>query len=128
MKNQRGFSLIEMLVALVILSVGVLGFGASTGFMMSQGSGAGVKAEALQAVEGRLSQIVMDPRYQNLATLYAGTKTNLPGLAGCTMVTTVTQTKTLLAGRYTDYKTVMVTVSGPGITGTVSRTLIVGAP
>lgn len=126
--NTRGFTIIEMTVALVILTLGILGFGASAGHMIRVSSDAGVRGEALQAVEGRISQMVMDPRYNDLETLYQGTIADLPGLAGSTMKTAITHTRTFSAGRYTDYKTVTVSISGPGLTVPPSRTVIVGAP
>ena len=126
--DTRGFTLVEMIVALVILTVGILGFGASAGYMLGMASDAGVKAEALQAVEGRISQIVEDPRYSQLESLYAGSQTNPPGLEGCTMTTTISHTKTTSAGRITDYKVIMVSVSGPGLSKSVSLTMTVGAP
>lgn len=127
--DKQGFTIIEMIVAILILTTAILGMGASAGFMMQAASSAGVKSEALQAVEGRISQIVMDPRYEVLDSLYGGTETDLPGLIGYDLVTKITQTRTQgQSGRYTDYKEVMVTVSGPGIVDGISRTMIVGAP
>lgn len=73
--------------------------------------------------------ISMDPRYHSLNSLYGGTETDLPGLEGLEMVTAITHTRTLLAGQYTDYKSVMVTVvAGSGLGQDVSRTIILGAP
>ena len=126
--NSRGFTIIEMIVALVILTFGILGFGVSAGYMLGISADAGVRAEALQAVEGRMSQIVSDPRYGSLESLYEGTQTNLPGLEGCSMNTSIKQTKTTKNGRITDYKTVTIRIVGPGLSEAVSRTMIVGAP
>lgn len=126
--NSRGFTIIEMIVALVILTFGILGFGVSAGYMLGISADAGVRAEALQAVEGRMSQIVSDPRYGSLESLYEGTQTNLPGLEGCSMKTSIKQTKTTKNGRITDYKTVTIRIVGPGLSEAVSRTMIVGAP
>ena len=127
--NRQGFTIVEMIVSILTLTMAILGMGASAGYMMQAASGAGVKAEALQAVEGRISQIVMDPRYEVLDSLYGGTETNLPGLGGYDRVTKITQFRSQgQPGRYIDYKEVMVTVSGPGIVNGISRTMIVGSP
>ena len=127
--NRQGFTIVEMIVAILILTTAILGMGASAGYMMQAASGAGVKAEALQAVEGRISQIVMDPRYTVLDSLYAGTENNLPGLQGHDGVTQINHTyQPGQPGRYIDYKEVIVTVSGPGLTQGISRTMIVGSP
>ncbi len=118
-----------MIIATLILTSAILGLGASAGYMIRSASVAGVKSEALQAVEGRISQIVMDPRYAALDSLYGGTETDLPGLEGHVRVTAITHTRTQSqSGGYVDYKKVMVSVSGPGLTEEVSRTIIVGAP
>ncbi len=121
--------MIEMIMAVLILSGTILGLGASAGYMIQSASIAGVKSEALQAVEGRISQIVMDPRYAALDSLYGGTETDLPGLEGHVRVTAITHTRTQSqSGGYVDYKEVMVSVSGPGLPEGLSRTMTVGAP
>jgi hypothetical protein len=117
-----------MLVAIVLLTSAVLGLGASATYMLGVSSSAGVRSEALQAVESRISQIVTDPRYRALDSLYVGEETDLPGLDDFTRVTKITHTQREKNGRFTDYKTVMVTVSGPGLPNGVSRTIIVGIP
>jgi type II secretory pathway pseudopilin PulG len=129
--DKRGFTIIEMTVVVFILTTAILGIGASATYMIQAASTAGVKSEALQAVEGRISLIVMDPRYQGLEFLYAKTESDLPGLEGFQRVTKITQVKTDTEGqpgRVTDYKVVMVSVSGPGLTGGLSRTIVVGSP
>jgi len=126
--DRRAFTLIEMIVAIVILTTGILGLASSTSFMVRAATNASLRAEALQAVEGKISQIVMDPRYHQLESIYVGEESDLPGLDGMTRVTGIVHSLTLLNGRYTDYKTVTVTVDGPGLSEPVSRTVIMGAP
>ncbi len=127
--NRQGFTIVEMIVAILILTTAILGMGASAGFMMQAASGAGVKSEALQAVEGRISQIVMDPRYTVLDSIYGGTETTLPGLEGYDRQTAITHVYQAGApGKFTDYKRIVVTVSGPGLTEDITRTMIVGTP
>ncbi len=127
--DRRGFTIIEMTVAVFILTTAILGIGVSATYMLQAASTARVKSEALQAVEGRISQIVMDPRYDNLEFLYGGTENGLPGLVGFNRVTQITQVQTAGQGaRVTDYKVVMVSVSGPGLAEGMSRTIIVGSP
>lgn len=52
MKDRRpnGFSLIEVIVALMILSVGILAMGASTGHVMAQIQAAELRTERMSAV------------------------------------------------------------------------------
>ena len=130
--DKHGFTLIEMIVAVLILTTAILGVGGSAGYMLQAASGSGAKSEALQAVEGRISQIVMDPRYGVLDSLYGGTETDLPGLEGYDRVTTITHSYTAVGSppdyTYIDYKEVMVSVSGPGLNQQLFRTRIVGSP
>ncbi len=129
--DTRGFTIIELTVVVFILTTAILGVGASATFMIQAASTAGVKSEALQSVEGRISQIVMDPRYGDLESLYERTETDLPGLEGFDRVTEITHVETETEdqpGRVTDYKVVMVSVSGPGLDEGMSRTIIVGSP
>jgi len=126
--NRRGFTLIELVVAIVVLSAGILGLAASTSYMVRAAAVSGLRAEALQDVEGRISQIVMDSRYHQLESVYVGEEADIQGLDGMTRITEIVHTKTVLDGRVTDYKTVTVSVEGPGLTKPVSRTIIVGVP
>ena len=124
--DRRGFTLIELVVAIVVLSAGILGLAASTSYMVRAAATSGLRAEALQAVEGQISQIVMDPRYYQLESIYVGEETDIPGLYGMTRTTGIVHTRTVLDGRVTDYKKVTVSVEGPGLANPVSRTIIVG--
>ena len=127
--DKRGFTIIEMTVVVFILTTAILGIGASATYMIQAASIEGVKSEALQAVEGRMSLIVMDPRYGDLESLYAKTETDLPGLEGFDRVTQITHLEADGEGnRVTDYKVVMVSVSGPGLAESISRTRVVGSP
>ena len=128
--DKRGFTIIEMTVVVLILTTAILGMGASATYMIQAASGAGAKSEALQAVEGRISQIVMDPRYGVLDSLYGGTETALPGLEGYQRVTSITHVYTAVGSppTYIDYKEVLVAISGPGLAEAMSRTIIVASP
>jgi len=129
--DTRGFTIIEMTVVIFIITTAILGIGASAGYMIQAASSTGVKSEALQSVEGRISLIVMDPRYQDLEFLYEHTETDLPGLEGFERVTQISHVEADTEGqpgRVTDYKVVMVSVSGPGLQEGMSRTIIVGSP
>ncbi len=127
--DNRGFTIIEMTVVVLLLSTAILGIGASATYMLQTASTARVKSEALQAVDGRISQIVMDPRYEELEFLYERTESDLPGLEGFDRVTQITWTEFEgEGGHITDYKMIMVSVSGPGLTEGMSRSIVVAAP
>ena len=127
--DKGGFTIIELTVVVFILTTAILGMGASATYMIQAASGSRVKSEALQAVEGRISQIVMDPRYDDLEYLCEKTENDLPGLEGFDRVTKITQVQSEGdGGHVTDYKVVMVSVSAPGLAEGMSRTMIVGSP
>jgi len=126
---QGGFTIIEITIAILILTGAVLGIAATTGQMLAPQADAELEFIALQAVEDRLSQIRMDPRYTALDSLYGGTESTLPGLASISRKTTVTRTQaTQTGGGVWDYTTIIVVVSGGRLPGLISRKLVVGAP
>lgn len=128
-KNQGGFTLIEICIAIVILTAAVLGLAASSGQMLSPVNDAESEFVALQYVEDRLAEIRLDPRYGVLDSLYEGTESSLPVLTGAQRVTAFTRTRDLqTSGKYTDYWTIVVTVSGGTLKEPVMRKLVVAAP
>ena len=127
--RQAGFSLVEMIMAILILTGALLGIAASTGGLISSASETELEFAALQSVEDRLSLIRLDPRYSQLDSIFAGVETDLPGLRGLTRTTQVTRSRVGMdGGSVLDYTTVVVTVSGDPLEEDVSRKLIVGAP
>jgi len=129
MREEKGFTLIEIMVAIVMLSVAILGLSASSSKMLEPTNSAETEFIALQYVEDRLAEIRMDPRYGVLDSLYVATESTLPGLAGAQRVTAFARTRTLQAsGKYIDYWTVTVTVSGGRVPAPVARSLIMAAP
>ena len=123
MSDARGFTLVEIMVALVILCVVILGFASTTGRFMNQVTTSTQQATAIQLAEDRVELIRIDPNYTGLETIYAKTET-FPALPGFTRTTTILRTTT--GGN--DYKTITVQVTGPGIAVPVSRTVTVAAP
>ncbi|MFV2007660.1 MAG: hypothetical protein ACC667_09445 [Longimicrobiales bacterium] len=127
--DRNGFSLVEMTTAVLILTMGILGMGATAGRMTTAAEAARVRSEALQAVEDQLSQIQMDPRYTLLDSLYVSTKAAIPGVVGLVRSVSITRTeKTVVGGGVIDYKEIYVLVDGPRLPEGLSRTLVVAAP
>jgi prepilin-type N-terminal cleavage/methylation domain-containing protein len=126
-RGSSGFTFVEVVVALVILSVAVLGLSGSAATLATRAADAELRARALHAVQDRLAQVQIDPRYGDLEALYSGTQTNALGMSGFALTTTVTHvlqtTPTAL-----DYKVVSVVLSGPQLGTSISRQLLVGAP
>lgn len=128
-RTDGGFTLIEITIAIIILSVAVLGIGASTGRMVQPAAEAELEFQALQAAEDRLTLVGLDPRYPLLDSLYSATETDLPELDGLTRTTEVVRTRlTMEEGGVWDRTRVVVTVGGGALQAPVSRTLVLGAP
>lgn len=127
--SEEGFTLVEMMIALVILTVAILGVAGSTSRMAVQAGNAEVKAQALQAVEDRLARVTMDPRYALLDSIYSGSESSVLDLDGFTRVTDVsTVTVSLPSGKSVSYQKVTVTVDGPYLASEVGRSVVMGAP
>lgn len=126
MRRERGFTLVEVLIALSIMSVVLLALGSLTASYLHVVTVGDRKAAALQLVDSRIDQIQMDPQYGSLEGTYAGTETNFPTLTGFTRVTTIVHVGGL--GQAVDYKKITVTVQGPTLAQPVSRSVTVAAP
>lgn len=124
--RRNGFTLIEVMMALVILLGVVLGVAQITAKMVHTVATSDQQMAAVQLAEGRLEQIRLDPDYTDLETSYNGTETSFPTLTGFKRVTVIAHVGG--SGKSQDYKKITVTVSGPGVLTPVSRTVTVGAP
>lgn len=126
MEDRRGFTLLEVLMALVILGFVILGAQATlTGRMVSDVGVQEVRSRATQLAMDRLHLIQADPAYGTLATRYSGTETDLAGAPGFTRTTRFSVTP--LAGGQ-EYRTVTVTVTAPRLARPVARTVVIASP
>jgi prepilin-type N-terminal cleavage/methylation domain-containing protein len=126
MQDRRGFTLLEVLIALVILGFVILGAQATlTGRMVADVGVQETRNRATQLALDRLHLIQADPAFGTLATRYTATETNLPGATGYQRVTRFTTTA-LTGGE--EYRTVTVTVTAPRLSRPVSRTVVIASP
>jgi len=126
-QGRAGFTLVEVIVALLLLTTAVLGMAGSASRLATTTATSELRALARQSVEDRLARIRMDPRYGALDTLYAGVESGLfsiPGITRTTTVTHVTQTTPLVL----DYRRIAVTVEGTFLTTPISRQIVIAAP
>ena len=121
--DSRGFTLIEIMMALVVLTIAILGLATSTSGFMHVVTVGQARSTAIQLAQQRIEQIQMDPYYAGLDSAFGGTETNLPSLAGYTRITTIVPSTDSL-----DYKTITVSVIDPTAADTIRRTVIVAAP
>lgn len=121
-----GFTLLEVLVALVILGFVILGAQASmTALMVRRVGWQEVRGRATQLAMDRLHAIQADPVYGSLASRYQGTESALPGAPGFTRQTRFAAT---VFPDSSGYQTVTVTVTAPRMPQPVSRTTVIASP
>ena len=123
-QHRSGFSLVEVMVALVILTIVVAGLAGTTVTFQHQMSLGQIQARAQAVGNSQLAQIRAFPDYTQLST-FAGTQTNYP-TTGWTMQTQVNRDTSAVTDCVSapcannDVTHVMVTVTAPGMTVPVS--------
>ncbi len=70
--------MVEMIVAVVILAVAILGLSSSTSRLARTAVDAEKNALALQAVEDRMSRIRLHPIYQQLDSMFTESEAEVP--------------------------------------------------
>ena len=126
MTGRRGFTLIEVMIALTILLVVIMLLASSTGRTVNIAATASAQETALQLAMDRVEQIRGDPRYNALEATYTATENVFPGLPGYVRTTRIVHVGGV--GQANDYKKITVTVTGPGLAAPVARTMTVAAP
>ena len=126
--DRAGFTLVEVVVALVILSTAVLGLAATSSRLATTANTAELRALALEAVEDRVAEVRLDPRYSALDSLYQGTESDILGTSMRGYDRTTTITRVLSTSPALDYTRISVKVTGPLLTEPISRQISVAAP
>jgi prepilin-type N-terminal cleavage/methylation domain-containing protein len=122
MRRRGGMTLIEVMIALVILTGALLGMGKFiTSFSHATSDGA-LSSVASDLVLDRLETIKGSNSYALLDS-YNATELTIPGFTGYKRVTQVTRT----LNATTDYKAITVTVSNPGLNTPVKKSTIIAA-
>jgi prepilin-type N-terminal cleavage/methylation domain-containing protein len=121
MTNRDGFTLMEVLVAMVLLGFAILGVQASiTDRFVRDVGHEDYRATALQLAADRLTEIQNDPQYPNLVDRYEGAEDSVPGFPRFLRSAELTQT--------TGHTVITVSVITPTLEDTVTQTVVVGAP
>lgn len=124
--TRRGFTLVEVIIAMTILVVVILAMSTAAGTFVRLTSTSEAQAVGSQLVQERLQIIEMDPNYNGLKSTYEGTESTLPGATGFVRKTDITR-----VGGPSDTKDfwrITVTVTGPGLPDPLVRTTTVAAP
>lgn len=122
--DRAGMTLIEVIVALVLLTGALLSMGAFIARYANVTGAVSRRSEANELVADRLEEVKGALRYSAIDSLYAKTEPTLPGHPGLTRQTLVTRTGGAAPSLY-DYKTVTVIVNGPGLTTPSKKTTVI---
>lgn len=122
--TRRGMTLVEVLVALVLMAGVLLAMGRFSGALAHTTGTARVTATATQLVADRLEQVKSAPRYTAIESLYVATENSISGFGGFTRQTIVKR----IGGTATDsidYKIVTVQVNNSALSKAVRKSTVI---
>jgi prepilin-type N-terminal cleavage/methylation domain-containing protein len=119
-----GFTLVEVLIALVILGGIVLMMGPAGARFPSAIAGSQVRIQAAAAADAHIALVRVYPLYDSLTPRFNRVENNVP-FQGWRRTTSVVRTGN---GTTADITRVTVTVTGPGLADPIRRTATVAAP
>lgn len=128
MENRDGFTIVEVILALVLLSFVIMGFQAATTKIIHYAGQGDRLTVAAQLAEDRLELIRLDTDYETLTERYAGEEPELEGFPGLVRTTAIQRTQSEQEYGVLDYHVITVTVDGTGLRAPAARTLVVAAP
>jgi prepilin-type N-terminal cleavage/methylation domain-containing protein len=124
--ERRGFTLIEVMLAVVILATVLVSVARYTGQFLHTVSTSSARTVAAEVARERISLVDMDPSYTTLAAVWAGTQIGFPGYPQMRRVTTVSRVTGNAPPR--DYTVVTVRVSEPSMGQAIDVTTVVAQP
>lgn len=127
MQTRTGSSLVEVVIALLLLMVAVVGMQRAATKMFRHTSTAQLQLSAVQLAENRIDLIKLEPIYGNLPS-YVATETSIPGFPNFRRTTAVVQQRDSTSKGVKDYRVITVQVLAPGLSQPVMRIHSVGAP
>jgi len=129
--RRRGFSLIEIMVALTILMIIILGLANTTISFLHETTIDTVRVRAQSFADMRIAEVRGYPTYDNLTTTFNNADSPEPGYSRQTVVVrdkSATSTCNNPAGcPKNDVTRVTVTVTNAGLAAPVSRTLAISS-
>lgn len=127
MTRRNGFTLIEVVVALVILGTVVLGLTRFMGNFVHVVATSTTRTVASEVAHEQLERVKVDPSYATLSATWGGTRTGFPDYPAMTRVTTLNRV-TSAGPPPRDYTIVTVRVTEPTMTRPVNATAVVARP
>lgn len=129
LSRRDGFTMVEVLVAMVILGIAILGVQAAvTDHFVRDVGTMDRSAVAIQLVEDRIQSVQLDPVYATLEDRYEVAEPTVAGQPGFSRDTRVQHVRTAGVRGVVDYKKVTVEVRAATLPRPVSRTITVAAP
>jgi prepilin-type N-terminal cleavage/methylation domain-containing protein len=126
---EKGFTFIEVVVALVVLSFGVLGTATAGARLAFTAVDIERRTVALQVIEDRLAEVRTHPDYASLDSVFSSQQDTVPGVPGMLRSTAITRTQNPgSAGRTIDYTTITVAAFGSSLSKPLARTIILAIP
>lgn len=119
-RSRRGISLLEVVVALSILAVSLLGMAEYGRRYSKTNASTSVQNKAIDLASARVERVKAERNYTTMDTL-ATTESNIAGYPGFTRVTYILRT----SSSSTDYKTVTVKVTHSALSTPVKKTTAV---
>ncbi|HXE57789.1 MAG TPA: prepilin-type N-terminal cleavage/methylation domain-containing protein [Gemmatimonadales bacterium] len=127
MRARRGFTLVELLISLVILTVVMTGLGRFVGSFLHGVGTSSARTVATAVAQEWLETIRADRDYPNLVPNYNGNVvTGFPGYPAMQRTTRAVRTTGTTPRR--DYTTITVTVTEPNMGTPINMTIVVAAP
>lgn len=124
LRRHDGFTLIEVLIALTILSAIILMMAAPASKFLSTTARSQRRIAASVVADAQIALVRMYPNYDSLRVKFDSTRSNIP-YPGYTRQTQVVRTG---AGTNADITRVVVTVNGPGLATPIKRNATIAAP
>lgn len=122
--KRLGMTLVEVLVALVLMAGVLLAMGRFSGALAHTTGTARVTATATQLVADRLEQVKGAPRYTAIESLYVATENPVSGFTGFSRQTFVKRIGGLATDSI-DYKIVTVQVSNTALSTPVRKSTVI---
>jgi prepilin-type N-terminal cleavage/methylation domain-containing protein len=119
-----GFTLVEVLIARVMLSVVLLAAAGSTGRYLSVIARNRIRVQAAAVADAQIATVRVSPAYDSLIVRFDSTRANVP-FPGYSRSTRVVR---IGAGTTGDQTRVKVTVSGPQLATPIVRYATIAAP
>ena len=123
-RSSAGFTLVEVLIALAMLSVVLLAAAASTTKYLGVITRNRMRIQAAAVADAQIAKVRVSPAYDSLTVRFDSTRSGVP-FAGYTRSTRVIRTG---AGSTTDVTKIRVTISGPELSSPVVRYATIAAP